>query len=176
MNKDTYIKKKINDYYKEKAKNKKIKEKYNKKLKEKAIIYKYRKLSEARPIYKILNSLSTRINTKLKKLGMNREFTYIQILGCSVKEFEEYLLKKMIDGMTYNNYGQWEVDHIIPFSLFDFHKLEEIKKCCNYTNLQPLWYKENHEKYNKIAASADLLTQNRDSGRALRHEATLLPN
>ena len=152
MDKGAYIKKKINDYYKQKVKNKNIKEKYNKKLKEKAIIYKYRELSEVRPIYKILNSLSTRINTKLKELGINREFTYTQILGCSVKEFEEYLLKKMAEGMTYENYGKWEVDHIIPFSLFDFYKLEEIKKCCNYINLQPLWYKDNRKKSNKIAA------------------------
>ena len=156
MNRDTYIKNKINNYYKQKAKNSKINQKYNKKLKEKAIIYHYRELAEARPIYKILNNLSTRINEKLKELEIDREFTYTQILGCSINEFENYLLNKMIAGMTYDNYGEWEVDHILPFSSFDFHNLEDIKKCCHHSNLQPLWKQDNRFKSNKIAASAAL--------------------
>ncbi len=55
----------------------------------------------------------------------------------------------MKEGMTYENYGEWEVDHILPFSGFDFNKIRE---CCHYTNLQPLWYEENRKKSNKIQA------------------------
>ena len=83
-------------------------------------------MSETRPIYKILNNLSKRINEKLKELNIDRDFTYTQILGCKVKDFENYLLNKMIDGMSFENYGAWEVDHIIPFSSFDFHNIERI--------------------------------------------------
>ena len=81
MSKEVFVMGKINDYYKGKTRDKKIKEKYNKKSQGNAIIYRYRELSEVRPIYKILNSLSTRINKKLKELNINREFTYTQILG-----------------------------------------------------------------------------------------------
>ena len=150
MDREEYVRKKINDYYKEKTKKKKIKENYNKKSQERAIIYKYRELREIRSIYRILNNLAIRINKKLKELGTNKEFTYTQILGCSVKEFEKYLSNKMTKGMTYENYGQWEVDHIIPFSSFDFNNLEEIKECCNYINLQPLWKEDNQKKSNKM--------------------------
>ena len=101
MNKDTYIKKKINNYYKQKTKNNNINQKYNKKLKEKAIVYHYRELAEARPIYKILNSLSTRINAKLKELDIDREFTYTQILGCTIIEFENYLFNSAVASSRY---------------------------------------------------------------------------
>lgn len=150
MDKEKYIEDKINKYYKQKTRKNKINDKYNIKSKMNKIIYEYQKLREVRPIYKIINNLSIRINKKLKDLNVEREFTYTQILGCIVKEFEEYLLNKMTEGMTYDNYGEWEVDHIIPFSSFDFHKLDQIKICCNYTNLQPLWKSDNQEKSNKI--------------------------
>ena len=175
MNKDEYVKIKIQEHYKQKDKQMKINDKYKKLFKEKQnknekknaaqnktnnnynqksqtkkIIYEYRKLAEVQPIYRVLNSLSSRINDKMKKLGLKREFTYIQILGCKVNEFEEYLLNKMTEGMTYENYGEWEVDHIIPFSSFDFNNLEQIKACCHYTNLQPLWKTDNRKKSNKL--------------------------
>ena len=99
-------KNKINEYYKQGYKKDNINEHYKQKSKNKKIIYKYQKLKEIRPIYKIINNLSSRINKKLKKLGIKREFTYTQILGCTVKEFEEYLLNKMTERMSYNNYGK----------------------------------------------------------------------
>ena len=163
MDKEEYRKEKIREYYKNNARKEKIVSRYKKiaqqdrinenykKVKQiKKLVYKYRKLSEVRPIYRILNNLSIRINNELVKLGIKREFTYIQILGCSVNDFEEYLQDKMTEGMTYENYGDWEVDHIKPFSSFDFNDLEQIKICCHYSNLQPLWWLENKKKYNKI--------------------------
>ena len=139
----------IKENYKEKFKEDSIKENYKDKAKEEKIIYEYKLLREVRPIYKILNNLSRRINTKLKEMGIKRELTYTQILGSTVREFEEYLASKMTDGMSYDNYGMWEVDHIIPFSSFDFNDLEELRKCGNYRNLQPLWMTDNRKKSNK---------------------------
>ena len=56
----------------------------------------------------------------------------------------------MKEGMTFDDYGEWEVDHIVPFSYFDFTKFNEIHICYNYNNLQPLWKPENREKGNKL--------------------------
>ena len=149
---------KIEQYYKEKikeARNTKFKENqinqyYKDKLKNKKIIYAYKKLAEVRPVYRVLNSLSVRINKEMKKAGIKREFTYTQILGCSINEFEIYLENKFTEGMSFENYGEWEIDHIRPVSVFDFNNLDDIKKCCHYTNLQPLPKPANRQKYNKI--------------------------
>ena len=52
--------------------------------------------------------------------------------------------------MSWNNYGKWHIDHIIPSSLFDLTKEEEQKKCFHYTNLQPMRGIENKTKSNNI--------------------------
>jgi len=54
--------------------------------------------------------------------------------------------------MTWENYGKngWHVDHIIPISFFNMEDATEQRMCFHYTNLQPLWWKENLEKSNKL--------------------------
>ena len=57
--------------------------------------------------------------------------------------------------MIMENYGFWEIDNIIPISKFNFNDINNIKKCCHYTNLQLMWKIENRKniiKYNKIVS------------------------
>ena len=54
--------------------------------------------------------------------------------------------------MSWFNYGVfgWHMDHIIPCSKFDLSRLDEQRKCFHFSNLQPMWAKENIKKSNKI--------------------------
>ena len=54
--------------------------------------------------------------------------------------------------MSWDNYGEWHIDHIIPVSSFSFDNVdsEDFKKCWSLTNLQPLWSYENIKKSNKL--------------------------
>lgn len=71
-----------------------------------------------------------------------------QILGCSFDEFKKYIASLFKDGMTWDNYGEWQLDHIIPLSTAK--NIEDVERLCHYTNLQPLWAKDNLEKRAKI--------------------------
>jgi hypothetical protein len=70
----------------------------------------------------------------------------VQDLGCSINEFKDYLESKFVPGMTWENMGDWHIDHIHPLSKYDLGDVEQFKQACHYTNLQPLWKEDNLRK------------------------------
>jgi hypothetical protein len=80
----------------------------------------------------------------LTKLKTNK---HCEITGCNKTDFCDYIEKQFHSGMTWDNYATvWQIDHIIPSAWFDFNDVDEIKICCNYSNLQPLLVKDNYDK------------------------------
>ena len=136
-------------YYKNKSQDK-IKENYKKQYAENKCIETYKELMENDPIFRITNSMSTRVRTVLKECNISKDFEYNDLLSCTIRELKIYLETRFKDGMSYENYGEWEVDHIYPVSKFNLINKVEFNKCFNYKNLQPLWKTENRSKSNKI--------------------------
>lgn len=101
------------------------------------------------PTYKLITNQRTRITGILKKHKTNKT---LDLLGCSAQFLRSYIEDKFLEGMTWDNYGQygWHVDHITPCSSFDLTDIEQQKKCFHYTNLQPLWAIDNLQKSNKL--------------------------
>lgn len=99
--------------------------------------------------YKIRINLSVRIlqaiKTGHKSISMN------ELIGCSIPELLSYLEKQFVDGMSWKNHTKngWHIDHMKPCKSFNLTNIEQQKKCFNYTNLQPLWAKENQKKSSK---------------------------
>jgi hypothetical protein len=73
-----------------------------------------------------------------------------EILGCDYRDFRSYIESKFQGGMNWYNHGRygWHIDHIKPLSWFNLRNQDEIKLSCHYTNLQPLWAKDNLKKHN----------------------------
>lgn len=103
-----------------------------------------RKWKKNHPMSVFIDRLRNRIYKALK--GQTKASSTKRLIGCSVEQLKLYLEKQFISNMTWNNYGKWHVDHIKPCAKFDLSKVSEQKKCFHYTNLQPLWAKDNLSK------------------------------
>ena len=100
------------------------------------------------PIYRFRTSSRGLIRQYTKGKGYKGDKTIYEILGCDFDFFLNYIQSKFEEGMTLENYGEWNIDHIIPISSAKTD--EDLEKLNHYTNLQPLWAKDNFKKGRKI--------------------------
>lgn len=97
--------------------------------------------------FKLTETLRCRLWYALKSKKWSKTYTFNQYIGCSQEELKYHLQKQFKEGMTLETHGKWHIDHIIPLS--SAKSEEEMYKLCHYTNLQPLWAKDNQKKGGK---------------------------
>ena len=115
----------------------------------KAKLRKYqRKRRQNDPNYRIRCSLRSQmwgfLKGKIKKSRMRK------LVGISAEEFRQHIEAQFLEGMTWDNYGQWHIDHIVPCESFDLTDAEKQRECFHYTNVQALWGQENESKGSTI--------------------------
>jgi hypothetical protein len=89
------------------------------------------------PIFMLKYSINRSIRNSLKCKGLSKNKKSIDILGCDIKFFKEYLEVRFTDDMNWSNYGVvWDIDHIIPLATATNE--DDIIRLNHYTNLQPL--------------------------------------
>jgi hypothetical protein len=110
----------------------------------------YRKASD--PAYKLISNFRTAIYQVLKENNVEKNKHYFDILKYTPEELISHLEKQFTDSMTWENYGEWHVDHRIPISSFNFESVDDDSfiKCWSLENLQPMWGNENIIKGSKI--------------------------
>jgi hypothetical protein len=120
------------------------------KLKKKEIIKKCVEYNKFRykndQYFKVVTAIRSRISKLLKQKGADKYNKFYEYLGCSKDDFIKYFEAKFKEGMSWENHGEWHIDHIKPCALFNLLDEDEQKKCFHYTNLQPLWAPENLSK------------------------------
>src|SRR5690606_16706629 len=104
--------------------------------------YYQRKMKD--PLFKLKKNLRKRTYTAFRVNSWYKKCNTYEYLGASYEEVYNHIEKQFKDNMTWDNQGEWHVDHIIP--LDSAKTEEELIKLCHYTNLQPLWAIDNLRK------------------------------
>lgn len=116
---------------------------------------KYKESERKRSKFKYKNDPNYRIRLLLRRrfkeiLGHKKiNLSAIKLLGCSIEYFKSYIESQFVEDMNWDNHGQfgWHIDHIKPLYSFDFvNNPESIKEAFHYTNMRPLWWKENIQR------------------------------
>ena len=102
---------------------------------------------------KLIINIGNSVRSSLKNGKKGRHWE--NLLGFTVEQFKEHFEKQFNNGMNWNRFmkGEIHIDHIIPISVFNFEKPEDVdfKKAWDLKNLQPLWASENLKKGNKLS-------------------------
>jgi 5-methylcytosine-specific restriction endonuclease McrA len=112
----------------------------------------YAKKIRATPMGKLNSNISCAIWYSLQVINSKGNRHWEDLVGWTLQQLKNRFVQLFQPGMTWDNYGEWHIDHKIPISAFNFTKPEHLdfKRCWALKNLQPLWAKENFAKYNRI--------------------------
>lgn len=127
------------------AKNKDKRREYSRK-------YKTKRLKDDVAFW-LKHAIRSRLNIALRRQYASG--SAIDDLGCSIDEFVRHIESQFVPGMSWENRGNkgWHIDHIIPLAAFDLKDPQQRRQACHYTNMQPLWAKENMSKKARILPS-----------------------
>jgi hypothetical protein len=149
-NRDLLLEYKRNYHIKNKERLKELDSKWRDENKDKIKENKRQYISHKRNtdiLFKIKDRLSGLIRNSIISKGYKKLHKTETILGCTIQEFKDYIENRFLEGMTWENHGEWHLDHKTPVS---WGKSEnEIYELNHYSNFQPLWEKDNLSKGNR---------------------------
>ena len=90
--------------------------------------------------YRIKYKLRRNVYEAFKRIGQNKPAKTEQLLGCTWLEAKAHFERLFQEGMSWENHGEWHIDHIRPVASF---KEDELHLMNHINNLQPLWAEEN---------------------------------
>jgi hypothetical protein len=99
-------------------------------------------------MFALKRNIRRRLLAALESKQWKKNTKFSEYIGCSQQELKVHIESKFTEGMTWENYGTWELDHIYPLSLAKTE--EEMYKLNHFLNLQPLWRCDNIKKSNKV--------------------------
>lgn len=71
-----------------------------------------------------------------------------EFVSYTLPELMEHLERQFLPGMSWENRGDWHIDHIVPRASFDYSSPAdpEFRACWALSNLRPLWALDNIRK------------------------------
>jgi hypothetical protein len=104
------------------------------------------------PLFSLAHAVRSSITKAFKNKSYKKSSKTKTILGCDWNELAKHIESQFIEGMSWENRGQWHIDHIIP--LASAKTSEDVFRLNHYTNLRPLWALDNLRKGAKLLEDA----------------------
>lgn len=97
--------------------------------------------------------LRARISSQLRYcLGTGKGgATTERLLGYSIAELRTHIERQFLPGMSWENMGDWHIDHIVPLASFEISGPDDpnLRRAWALPNLRPLWAADNLAKSDK---------------------------
>lgn len=102
------------------------------------------------PMYRMQCSVRSRLGEMIRKIKAEKPAKTIEIVGCSWVKLKKHIQSQFTQEMTWENHGRygWHIDHVIPLSCAT--EIKGLTKLCHYSNLRPVWAKDNLSKGNNL--------------------------
>ena len=94
--------------------------------------------------FRMVNNLRRRLGNALN--GHTKSASTMELLGCTAQQCNAHLESQFAVGMSWDNRAEWHIDHIKPCAAFDLSLESHQRACFHYSNLQPLWARDNLSK------------------------------
>ena len=95
------------------------------------------------PLGHLAGVVRSRVYIALKN---DKEMSSTEYLGCNIETFEKHIEQQFTEGMSWEGYGEWHIDHKIPLKYNKPSHEEVVVQRLHYTNMQPIWASENMSK------------------------------
>ncbi len=98
------------------------------------------------PVFRLGRRIQSRIKMAIRTRGKSPHTA--ELLGCTIETAMRHIESLFQEGMHWGNHSLrgWHLDHIRPVASFDLTDEAQLRACFHYTNLQPLWAKDNLHK------------------------------
>lgn len=96
------------------------------------------------PKKRFIGALRTQVWSAIS--GHRKYRSTFDMLGYSREELIAHIERQFLRGMTWGNYGDWHIDHIIPLADFLIDGPQSVRAAWALSNLRPLWASDNVRK------------------------------
>jgi hypothetical protein len=107
-----------------------------------------RKRRRENALVSLAERVRARTSEAIRRQGYTKRSATNTIVGCEWITLYTHIESMFLEGMSWENRSEWEIDHIIPLSCASTE--EELLVLSHDRNLQPLWKTDNRRKGAKL--------------------------
>lgn len=101
------------------------------------------------PVFNLQSTIRNRMNEAIRNRSYTKRSKTLEVLGCDWDFLKSHIERQFLKGMTWEKMGsEIHIDHITPFASAKTEA--EVISLSHFTNLRPMWAKENQSKGAKI--------------------------